>query len=240
MSMERRTHNRVRAKAVIRIFKEKEIFYSISGDISLGGINIVCRLPYKKNDIFEIDFTIKESNLKKPVKCTVKVVRVSVQNYIHHLHCVIEKIDPDDLKRFEKALNNLIIEAWFSEERIEVKSPEWIDRRNYHRVSIKIWIVSNEIDEHIHLPAENISSGGMYIITPARHDPGTILEIAFKLPGNEKVIEAVVQVVNIRPEGDMFGLGLKFLDMKDEDRKKLNKIIASDMTAKWFINDTVK
>ncbi len=240
MGEERRTHNRVRAKAVIRIFQENDIYYSISGDISLGGINIVCRLPLKKNAVFDIDFSIRESRLKKPVKCKVRVIRVSVKNSIHYLHCTIEEIAPEDYRRFEEALNNLIVEAWFSDDKEkEVKVPKWIDKRQYHRVPMKIWIVSKEIDEHIHLPAENISSGGIYVITPAEHEPGSILEIAFKLPGKEHVVEAVVLVVNMRPDGDMFGLGLKFIDMKDEDRKMLENTITSDLTAKWFINDTV-
>ena len=241
LNQERRTYNRVRAKAIIRIFYEEDIYYSISGDISLGGINIVCRLPFKKNDLFNIDFTIRESRLKKPVKCKVRVIRVSVKNSIHHLHCIIEEIAPEDSKKFEDALNNLIVEAWFSDKKTrEIKAPEWVDKRKYHRVPIKIWIVSKEIDEHIHLPAENISSGGIYIITPAKHEPGSVLEIAFKLPGQEKVIEAVVLVMNIRQEGDMFGLGLKFLDMEDNDRKTLENVITSDITAKWFINDTIE
>jgi hypothetical protein len=241
LSRERRTYNRVRANAIIRIFDKEDIYYSISGDISLGGVNIVCRLPYRKNDVFDIDFTIRESHLEKPVRCKVKVIRVSVKNSVHHLHCLIEKIAPEDFKRFEEALNDVIVEAWFSDMNTKkIKAPKWIDKRKYHRVPMKIWIVSKEIDEHIHLPAENISSGGIYVITPAKHEPGSILEIAFKLPGNEHVIESVVLVMNIRPEGDMFGIGLRFLDMEDDDKKALHNVITSDITAKWFVNDTVK
>lgn len=241
MNIERRVFNRVTAKAVIRIFVNNDIYYSISGDISLGGINIVCKLPYRKNSVFDIDFTIRESQLKKPVPCTVKVVRVSVKNSVHHLHCTIEKISPDDRKRFEDALNNLIVEAWFTDRKTkEIKAPRWMDKRQYNRVPMKIWIVSREIDEHIHLPAENISSGGIYVITPASHEPGTVLEIAFRLPGHSGTIEAVVQVANTRPEGDMYGHGLKFLDMSDKNRKALENFINSDLTAKWFINDIVK
>jgi len=241
LNRERRIYNRVRANAIIRIFNKEDIYYSISGDISLGGINIVCRLPYKKNDIFDIDFTIRESHLENPVRCKVKVIRVSVKNSVHHLHCLIDKITPEDLKRFEEALNDLIVEAWFSDMKTKkIKAPKWVDKRKYHRVPMKIWIVSKEIDEHIHLPSKNISSGGIYVITPAKHEPGSILEIAFKLPGKEHLIDAVVLVMNIRPEGDMFGIGLRFLDMNDTDRKTLHNVITSDITAKWFVNDTVK
>jgi len=77
----------------------------------------------------------------------------------------------------------------------------------------------------------------MYVITPAKHEPGSVLEIAFDLPGSGQTMEAVVTVVNIRPVGAMWGTGLKFIGLSEEDRELLEKVIHSDITARWFFSE---
>lgn len=236
--MNRRFSDRISTEAVVRILHDGEIYYSISADISLGGINVVCRLNFNKGDELDIEFSIPQSNLKKPVKCKVKVIRSSIENGAHHLHCSFSSITDEDFSRFQTAMDTLIIEAWFvRDETPENSSGTYSDKREYYRVPIKMWITNKDVDDHIHLPAENISSGGMYVVTPANHEQGSVLEIAFNLPGSGKLIEAVVVVVNTRPVGAMFGTGLKFIGLSDEDKHLLEEIISSDITARWFVPD---
>jgi hypothetical protein len=239
-AMNRRSSDRITTEAIVRILHENEVYYSISADISLGGINVVCRLNFSKGDILDIEFSIPQSNLSKPVKCKVKVLRSSIYEGNHHLHCSFVEISDMDTARFEEALNSLIIEAWFvSDEEKPVKTgPYKSDQRAHHRVPIKMWITNKDVDEHIHLPAENLSIGGMYMITPAKHEPGSVLEIAFNLPGTGHTMEAVVTVVNIRPVGAMWGTGLKFIGLSDEDREVLEKVVSSDITARWFVPES--
>lgn len=237
--MNRRETDRVSAEAIVRIIHKGEVYYSLSADISFGGINIVCRLNFAQNDVLDIEFSIPQSNLKKPVKCTALVLRSSVNAGSRHLHCIFAEMSKEDFLRFEKAMNSLIIEAWFisDEEKKQSSGIYKSEKRDYFRVPIKMWIINKDADDHIHLPAENLSIGGMFIITPAKYDIGTVLEIAFNLPGSRKLIESVVSVVNVRQEGAMFGTGLKFIGLDDEDRKMLEKVIYSDISARWFIPD---
>ncbi len=237
--MNRRSSDRISTEAIVRIIYNNEVYYSLSADISLGGINIICRLNFSKGDIIDIEFSIPQSNLSRPVKCKVKVLRSSIYEGNHHLHCSFVEISDMDTARFEEALNLLIIEAWFvPDEEKPVKSSESrSDTRAHHRVPIKTWITNKDVDDHIHLPAENLSIGGMYVITPAKHEPGSVLEIAFDLPGSGQTMEAVVTVVNIRPVGAMWGTGLKFIGLSDEDREVLEKVVHSDITARWFFSE---
>jgi len=237
--MNRRETDRVSAEAVVRILHKGEVYYSLSADISFGGINIISRLNFAKGDEMEIEFSIPQSNLLKPIKCKVKVIRMAIRNGSHHLHCSFSGIDEKDRKRFEDALNFLIVEAWFISDNEKKPAPGIYgsDKREHFRVPLKMWIVNKDVDDHIHLPAENLSIGGMYVITPAQHEPGTVLEVAFNLPGQKKPMEAVVTVVNVRPVGAMFGTGLKFIGLSEEDREVLEKVIYSDITARWFTAD---
>jgi c-di-GMP-binding flagellar brake protein YcgR len=238
--MNRRQSDRVSAEAIVRIIHQGEVYYSLSADISLGGIKIVCRLSFSKEDEIEIEFSIPQSNLERPVKSLVKVLRASVDSGTHHLHCSFISMSDDDSKRFEEAMNSLIVEAWFisDEERKKSDGIYSSEKRDHFRVPIKMWVINKDVDDHIHLPAENLSIGGMYVITPAKYDIGTILEIAFNLPGSRKKMEAVVAVVNVRPVGAMFGTGLKFIGLSEEDRELLEKVIYSDITARWFAPDS--
>ncbi len=232
---DKRDHTRVTTRATVWILKEGKRYCHITGDISLGGIKITSPVPYEEGKILDIEFFIPESGLTKPVKCKIAVAKVTLKENTYFLHCYFFDIPRKSYDRFCEAVNNLIIEAWFIEE-TESRGKEifYHNKRAHQRVPLKMWITSKDIDENIYLPAENISVGGMYIITPARHEPGTVLEIVFNIPPHDKKIEAVIVVENIRPEGNMFGLGVKLIDMDEKDRLFLERSITSDITARWF------
>jgi len=232
---DKRDFTRVAAKATVWLIKDNKRYCHITGDISLGGIKIASPVPYRDGEILDIEFSIPDSNLKRPVRCKIAVTNVSVKDGSYFIHCYFFDIPKNDQERFSDAINNLIVEAWYIDE--DFKKPalkELSNKREYSRVPLKMWITSKDIDESVHLPVENISSGGLYIITPVRHEPGTILEIAFHIPSKKNKIEAIVLVENIRAEGGLFGLGVKFIDLNDRDKAILEKSITQDITTRWF------
>ncbi len=232
---DKREFTRVEAKGTIWILKDGKRFCHMTGDISHGGVKISSVEPYKEGDILDVEFFIPESGLKQPIHCKIAVSRITAKDNGYFLHCYFFDIDKKDREKFSNAINNLIVEAWFLDEKsVSRKYLFYSNQREHNRVPLKMWITCKDIDENIYLPAENVSSNGMYIITPAKHEPGSVLEIAFNIPSKKKKIEAIVVVQNMRKEGSMYGLGVRFIDLNQDDREILEKTITADITTKWY------
>jgi uncharacterized C2H2 Zn-finger protein len=233
---DKREFTRVAAKATVWIIKDGKRYCHITGDVSLGGIKISSVQPYKEGDILDIEFSIPDSGLKYPVFCKIAVSKITSKDGTYFLHCYFFDIAAKDQDRFSDAVNNLIVDAWFLDENpVKSKDVLYKNQREQSRVPLKMWINSKDIDDNVYLPAQNVSTGGLYLITPAKHEPGTVLEIAFNIPSKKKLIEAVVVVENIRKEGSLYGLGVKFIDLNEQDRQILQSLITADLTTKWYL-----
>ena len=76
---------------------------------------------------------------------------------------------------------------------------------------------------------ENMSRGGMFLITKDPLMEGTELNLKFSLPGDEKAIEVTAEVLWAR-EGEERqdippGMGIRFIKISDEDRDHIGNFV---------------
>ena len=75
--------------------------------------------------------------------------------------------------------------------------------------------------------AVDVSSGGMFIATSKMRAPGTEYEVQFRLPGYDREFRCRVVVVwtrRYRHDSTVPpGIGLRFLDMPEEDRHAIDE-----------------
>jgi c-di-GMP-binding flagellar brake protein YcgR len=93
------------------------------------------------------------------------------------------------------------------------------ERRKFRRVSILQDLFFG--DRLLH-PLETISENGLFIATPDVFMKGSVLDLKFRLYRSEKPI-VVKAEVRYAMEGR--GMGVRFLDLKPEDRKRIKKFI---------------
>ncbi|HID98014.1 MAG TPA: TIGR02266 family protein [Thermodesulfobacteriaceae bacterium] len=79
--------------------------------------------------------------------------------------------------------------------------------------------------------AENLSTGGLFIATPRPLEPGTTLILEFLLPECHHPIRVKAEVMwNTsklrRMKGQRRGMGLKFANLSQRDRKKIDVIVS--------------
>lgn len=106
------------------------------------------------------------------------------------------------------------------------------DRRVVDRIPKKFNIVYNSGNILIHSYLGNIGVGGVSIPTKQPMDSGTRLHVKINLPNGEKDLEVNCEVVWIRkqeirtPLGKFpSGMGVKFLNLSPEDKKKIERVI---------------
>ena len=72
-----------------------------------------------------------------------------------------------------------------------------------------------------------IGVGGMYIETITPHPVGTILELQFKL---SKIDDRPIKVLgNVIYYHECIGMGIRFLDLKPEDRERIERFIEIEL-----------
>lgn len=114
-----------------------------------------------------------------------------------------------------------------------------VERRKTPRVSAEIEVhyevVSNDANKKRSALSKDISLGGIGIGLTEKLFPGTILELQFNLPQNEKTIIAQGEIVWIKEasgnpgaEGNdkkLFNAGIKFIKVDPEDEAVLGDFI---------------
>jgi len=68
----------------------------------------------------------------------------------------------------------------------------------------------------------DISYGGMFIDTLTAFAPGTIITVRFRLANSDKPVVVTARVLYVQ---DKIGTGVKFLDLKPEDKDKIRELI---------------
>jgi len=72
---------------------------------------------------------------------------------------------------------------------------------------------------------DDLSEDGMFIATPASYLPESVLDLKFRLFNDDVPIEVQAEVRYVQ-EG--IGMGVCFLNLKSEDRKRIRKFV------EWF------
>ncbi len=115
------------------------------------------------------------------------------------------------------------------------------NQRTKPRVALKL-----EIDLHTETNfytgfAMNISAGGIFVATHVPAEVGERIPVSFLLPNNPKPIEIIGEVRWNREYNPIYpdthpGMGLKFVDISDEEKEIINDYIR-DIREPYFHPD---
>lgn len=105
-----------------------------------------------------------------------------------------------------------------------------IELRGSRRVDVEAEITFSSEDNFYRGFSENISEGGLFLVTFLPRHRGDVITVRFSLPGIERVIEvhaevrwqrAADQERRVNP-----GLGVRFVDLSEVDRVAIERFVA--------------
>lgn len=105
-----------------------------------------------------------------------------------------------------------------------------IERRKYPRKPLQVEVGVYTESNFYQGFSENISEGGIFVATYDIRSKGEIIELEFKLPGEEEPIRVKGEVRWIReynptnPEMSP-GMGIQFIGLSEEAKKKIERFI---------------
>jgi type IV pilus assembly protein PilZ len=105
-----------------------------------------------------------------------------------------------------------------------------IERRASPRADFVIRVNYQTVDSLFSEFARNINDGGVFVETDAPQPIGTRVELEFKLPGADRPVEVVGNVVRsvsvdqIEPDG-IAGMAIEFENLSSDARQQINEII---------------
>lgn len=101
------------------------------------------------------------------------------------------------------------------------------ERRQYPRVPLNVLVQYrfDTFDDFSAEYAEDLSMGGILIRTDDVRPVGTHVYLQFTLQAGRRLVEALGKVMRVVP-GDEGGMGIMFVNLDDDSRELLAKIIA--------------
>jgi type IV pilus assembly protein PilZ len=103
-------------------------------------------------------------------------------------------------------------------------------RRSSPRADIVVRVNYQTVDSLFSEFARNINDGGLFVETDTPQPVGTSVELEFKLPGADRPIEVIGNVVRsidsdqATPDG-VAGMGIEFENLDSDVREQINEII---------------
>ena len=115
----------------------------------------------------------------------------------------------------------------------EVVSSRFIDgieRRNSPRADVVVRVNYQTVDALFSEFARNINEGGIFVETETPQPLGTTVELEFRLPGEERPIEVIGNVVRVvdadqAGPGGTIGMGIEFENLHSGVRQRINEIV---------------
>ncbi len=101
------------------------------------------------------------------------------------------------------------------------------ERRVHPRVELNV-LVQYRFDSFEDFSAEyaeDLSMGGMFISTDDTREVGTHIYLQFTLQGGRRLVEALGRVARVIP-GEDGGMGIEFVNLDDDSKALLAKIIS--------------
>jgi len=71
----------------------------------------------------------------------------------------------------------------------------------------------------------NLSRGGIYLERTVPHPEGTLLNLRFSLPEDERPIECKGRIVYPRADQE-FGMGLEFVELDDDEARRITEYVS--------------
>jgi type IV pilus assembly protein PilZ len=107
------------------------------------------------------------------------------------------------------------------------------EKRKHHRKPVHIRIKYKILNQFFEDYIKNISLGGIFVETPDPLPVRTRLKVEFSLPEMEPPIETEGIVVHTirqsgKPNAPISGMGIKFSDLNEESRRRLEAYITDN------------
>ena len=99
------------------------------------------------------------------------------------------------------------------------------ERRSSPRIPVEMWVEESTDRELYFQRGANISAGGIFLERTIPHSKGTIVNLQFTLPDDSVPIKVKGEIVNVGDATGELGMGVKFLDLKDEDLHRIEEFI---------------
>ena len=116
------------------------------------------------------------------------------------------------------------------QESVSSRFIDGIERRASPRADIVVRVNYQNVDSLFSEFARNINDGGIFVETDTPQPIGTNVELEFKLPGADRPIQVVGNVVRavtadqVEPDG-IAGMAIEFENLDSDDRQQINEII---------------
>lgn len=103
------------------------------------------------------------------------------------------------------------------------------EQRQWPRVDVEAEVTFASEDNFYQGFSENVSEGGLFLVTYQPHRIGDVITVRFTLPGVERLLEARAEV-RWQRQGDPDrgvapGLGVRFVTLTDEDRAVIERFV---------------
>ncbi len=100
------------------------------------------------------------------------------------------------------------------------------ERRSAQRIPAEMWVEETTDRELYFQRGANISVGGLFLERTIPHNLGTTVNLRFTLPDETKPISVKGEIVSVGDSDSDLGMGVKFLNLSDEDRQRIERFIA--------------
>ncbi len=126
-------------------------------------------------------------------------------------------------------LSTVMIAAWYrvrGPQRTPNETTPPPDRRRYRRLPLEIWIEQcDPLSTTIyHTRSANLSQGGLSLRQGVPEVTGKMYYLSFDLPGTSPLVEVTSKIVNVRPTGRDFSVGMHFLDLPRCARRSIAQL----------------
>ncbi|MFH1094196.1 MAG: PilZ domain-containing protein [Candidatus Omnitrophota bacterium] len=121
------------------------------------------------------------------------------------------------------------------------------ERRYFIRINanfvVSYYVYPGHVDRTDMTLTRNVSLGGICFTTDKHFPPGTILHITLRLPKVKRLIEVLGEVIYVKQEMNkklLFDIGIKFVQVEEEDLYLIEKIIVSCASSKTKVDIVYK
>ena len=92
-----------------------------------------------------------------------------------------------------------------------------------------MWVEESTDRELYFQRGANISEGGIFLEHTIPHPLGTVVSLRFLLPHESEPMRVQGEIVNVSDDGPGLGMGIKFVDLPDDDRQRISAFIQRAM-----------
>lgn len=103
------------------------------------------------------------------------------------------------------------------------------ERRASARLPVEMWVEEITDGSQVFRRAGNLSRGGLYLDHTIPVPVGTRVSLRFTLPGDSRAMTVTGEVVSISAK-DALGMGVKFVEVSEEDRQRVEAYLSRATT----------